>query len=135
MLSATSTLDTVRAPTSRWAWRLMPCLTDIAFLLPAGLLFFKLGGTKTLFADGDTGWHIRTGEWILQHGRVPTQDLFSYTKPGQAWFAWEWLWDLLFALIHRTWGLAGVGFVSVILLGAIAVLLYRLVVKACGNEV
>ena len=113
----------------------MPCLTDVAFLLPAGLLFAKLGGTKTLFADGDTGWHIRTGEWILQHGRVPTHDLFSYTKPGQAWFAWEWAWDLLFALIHRGFGLAGVGFTTVLLLGTIAVLLYRLVVNACDNEV
>jgi hypothetical protein len=135
MQSATPTIDMLRAPSARWAWRLMPSLTDIAFLLPAGLLFSKLGGTKTLFADGDTGWHIRTGEWILQHGKVPTQDLFSYTKPGQAWFAWEWVWDLLFALIHGAWGLAGVGFVTVLLLGTIAVLLYKLVVKACGNEI
>ena len=123
-------------PSSKpWALRLMPCLTDIAFLLPAGLLFCKLGGTKTLFADGDTGWHIRTGEWILDHGRVPTQDLFSYTKPGQPWFAWEWVWDVLFAFIHRSWGLAGVGFITVLLLGAISVLLYKLVVNACGNEI
>jgi hypothetical protein len=32
-------------------------------------------------------------------------------------------------------GLAGVGFATVLLLGTIAVLLYRLVVNACGNEV
>jgi hypothetical protein len=135
MHSVTTTIDTLDAPTGSWAWRLMPSLTDIAFLFPAGLLFLKLGGTKILFADGDTGWHIKTGEWILQHGTVPTQDLFSYTKPGQTWFAWEWAWDLLFALIHRSWGLAGVGFATVILLGTISLLLYRLVVKACGNEI
>jgi hypothetical protein len=135
MSSAATSVDLVRLPSARWAWRLMPSLTDIAFLLPAGLLFSKMGGTKTLFADGDTGWHIRTGEWILQHGRVPTHDLFSFTKPGQPWFAWEWGWDLIFALIHRSWGLAGVGFATVLLLGIIAVLLYKLVVRACGNEV
>ena len=102
---------------------------------PGGLLFSKLGGTKTLFADGDTGWHIRTGEWILQHGTVPTHDLFSYTKPGQVWFAWEWAWDLLFAFIHAAWGLQALALSTVLLLGAIAVLLYKLVVIACGNEV
>ncbi len=134
-MEAAASAETVGVSPGRLAWRLMPCLTDIAFLMPAGLLFFKLGGTKTLFADGDTGWHIRTGEWILQHGSVPTQDLFSYTKPGQPWFAWEWAWDVLFALIHKFWGLAGVGFFTVLLLGTISVLLYRLVVKACGNEV
>jgi len=135
MQSATTTVDMLGVPSMRWAWRLMPCLTDIVFLLPAALLFFRLGGTKTLFGDGDTGWHIRTGEWILQHGRVPTLDLFSYTKPGQPWFAWEWACDVLFALIHRSWGLAGVGFATVLLLGTIAVLLYKLVLKACGNAV
>jgi hypothetical protein len=113
----------------------MPCLTDIAFLVPAAFLFAKLHGTKTLFADGDTGWHIRTGEWILAHGRVPTHDLFSYTKAGQPWFAWEWAWDVLFAFIHSVWGLAGVGFASILILGVVAVLLYKLVLQACGNDV
>jgi hypothetical protein len=118
-----------------FGWRFMPSLTDLAFVLPAALLFSKLDGTQTLFADGDTGWHIRTGEWILQHRAVPTQDLFSFTKPGAPWFAWEWLWDICFALIHSNFGLAGVGFVTVLLLGAIGVLLFTLVVKSCGNHI
>ena len=37
---------------------------------------------KGLVLDGDTGWHIRTGEYILQNGTVPHQDIFSYSKPG-----------------------------------------------------
>jgi hypothetical protein len=135
MQSATTTVDMLGVPSMRWAWRLMPCLTDMVFLLPAALLFFRLGGTKILFSDGDTGWHIRTGEWILAHGAVPTRDLFSYTKFGKPWFAWEWAWDIVFALIHRASGLAGVGFATVLLLGAIAVLLYKLVLRACGNDV
>jgi hypothetical protein len=135
MQSATATVDMASVPCKVWAWRLMPCLTDIAFLVPAAFLFAKLHGTKTLFADGDTGWHIRTGEWILAHGRVPTHDLFSYTKAGQPWFAWEWAWDVLFAFIHSVWGLAGVGFASILILGVVAVLLYKLVLQACGNDV
>jgi len=135
MHTATTSVDTLGAPSMRWAWRLMPCLTDIAFLLPAGFLFAKLEGTKTLFADGDTGWHIRTGEWILAHGMVPTHDFFSYTKFGKPWFAWEWAWDVLFALIHGAAGLGGVAFASVLILGVIAVLLYKLVLRACGNDV
>ena len=123
------------ANAGRWYAWLMPCLKDVVFLLPAFLLFTRLAGTKTLFADGDTGWHIRTGEWILQHRAVPTHDLFSFTKPHEAWFAWEWAWDVLFALIHRYWGLGGVAFVTVILLGLIAMLLYKLVLRTCRNEV
>jgi len=48
----------------------------------------RLGGLSFLLADGDTGWHIRTGEWILRNGRVPGTDLFSYTMPTAPWFAW-----------------------------------------------
>ena len=51
--------------------RFLPSLTDLAFLMPVIFIFFKLDGARTLLGDGDTGWHIRTGEWILAHHQVP----------------------------------------------------------------
>jgi hypothetical protein len=120
---------------SKWYARVFPSLTDLAFLLPIFILFFKLKGTKTLFADADTGWHIRTGEWILRHGAVPTRDIFSFTRPDQDWFAWEWGWDVLFGAIHGVAGLAGVGFVNVLFLGCFSVLLFTLVRRVSGNDV
>jgi hypothetical protein len=135
MQAAAPTWNSINTATDKWYARFMPSLTDVAFLLPAFLLFGRMSGTKTLFLDGDTGWHIRTGEWIMQHRAVPTQDLFSFTKPHQAWFAWEWGWDVLFAIIHRFWGLGGVGLISVLLLGLSSVLLYKLVVRSSGNHV
>jgi uncharacterized membrane protein len=135
MQAATQTWNPTIGATNKWYMRWMPCLTDLAFLLPVFLLFGRLSGTKLLFGDSDTGWHIRTGEWILDHRAVPTEDFFSFTKPHQAWFAWEWGWDLLFASIHKFWGLGGVAFVNVIVLGAVSVLLYKLVLRASGNEI
>ncbi len=88
-----------------------------------------------LLSDGDTGWHIRTGEWILKHGAVPRVDLFSFTKPHQPWFAWEWAWDVLFAVIHQAWGLSGVAFVNVLVLGLFSVLLFRLIRRYTDNDV
>src|SRR4029453_5444295 len=76
--------------------RLLPSLTDVAFLMPLVFLFFVLDGAKKMLGDGNQGWDVRTGEWILANGRVPTQDLFSFTKEGQPWYAWEWGWDLVF---------------------------------------
>jgi hypothetical protein len=89
---------------------------------------------KTLLSDGDTGWHIRTGEWILQHRAVPTVDFFSFTKPNQAWFAWEWGWDALFALIHHVAGLPGVALANVFLLCLISALLFRLIRRCSEND-
>ena len=134
MHAATQTWNPAPSATSKWYMRWMPSLTDLAFLLPAFFLFGRLSGTRILLGDGDTGWHIRTGEWILNHRAVPTEDFFSFTKPHQTWFAWEWGWDLLFAAIHKFWGLGGVAFVNVIVLGVVAVLLYKLVVRAAQNE-
>src|SRR5436190_15823818 len=79
----------------------LPSLADVAFVMPIVFLFGRLDGARTLLIDGDTGWHIRTGEWILSHGRAPRHDLFSFTRAGEPWFAWEWLSEALMAWLHR----------------------------------
>jgi hypothetical protein len=88
--------------------RILPSMTDFAFLMPLIFIFTGMHGARTLLGDGDTGWHVRTGEWILSHGRVPEKDLFSFTRTGQTWFAWEWLSDVLLAWLHQHWGMAAV---------------------------
>jgi hypothetical protein len=110
----------------------LPSLTDVAFLMPIVFLFGRLDGARTLLMDGDTGWHVRTGEWILRHGTVPRQDLFSFTHPGETWFAWEWGSDVIMAALHG-WGMAAVVFAAVIVLSCTFALLYRLVRDCCGN--
>ena len=131
---ANSSLTKTDTGANQWVLRFLPSLTDLAFILPALMLFTGKNGSATLLADGDTGWHIRTGEWIWQHGAVPTTDLFSYTKPHDAWYAWEWLWDLLFAGIHHVSGLGGVAFASLVLLSCISALLFRLIRRTTDND-
>lgn len=52
----------------------------------------------SLLQDPDTFWHIHIGQWILNHGQVPTVDSFSYTEAGKPWISTEWLSEILFAL-------------------------------------
>lgn len=113
--------------------RCFPSLRDLAFLLPVLLLFTRMGGFRGLMPDGDTGWHIRTGDWILANGRVPDRDIFSFTKAGDPWFAWEWLWDVMFSWIHTHAGLTGVAWVSLLLICFAALLLYRLIRRQCPD--
>src|SRR5438445_10801959 len=89
-------------------FRLMPSLTDIAFLMPVMFLFTRMEGVRSLLGDGDTGWHIRTGQWILANRNVPHQDIFSFSMPGAAWFAWEWLWDVAVAAVFSRGGMGAV---------------------------
>ena len=111
----------------KFAIKLLPSLTDLAFLMPMAFLFGRMEGIKTLLSDCDTGWHIRTGEWILAHHHVPLQDIFSFSKPNSAWFAWEWLTDILFAWLYSHGGLRTVVFFAMMLISLTFALLFRLV--------
>jgi hypothetical protein len=94
--------------------RLLPTLPDLFFALLLVALFGRRYSWQALLGDGDTGWHIRAGEYILDHG-VPAHDLFSFTRPGEAWYAWEWLSEATFAQLHRWWGLGGVAVLGALL--------------------
>jgi len=118
-----------------WVVRLLPSLTDVVILMPAVLLFLRMEGAKRLLSDGDTGWHIRTGEWILANGQVPRVDIFSYTKAGEPWYAWEWLWDVGAAWLHQQGGLAAVVFASLLVLSLTFAVLFRQVIRECPNVV
>jgi len=114
------------SPRPHFAIKLLPSMADLAFLLPMLYLFGRMDGVKTLLGDGDTGWHIRTGEWILSNHRVPAHDLFSYTKPGQPWVAWEWLSDVVFAWLNAHGGLATVLLVSVLMVSLTFAMVFRM---------
>ena len=119
MASSSESLRPVRvatdvAPSNRIAWGpwrrvLAPSFSDCFFIAVVVWLFVAgVNGWKQLLMDGDTGWHIRTGEYILSHHAVPTQDLFSFSKAGAPWFAWEWLSDVIYGLLFRAAGLKAI---------------------------
>jgi hypothetical protein len=120
-------------PGLRFFSRLLPSIGDFAWLLPIFFLFVRMNGARTLLGDGDTGWHIRTGEWILAHARVPRQDIFSFTRPDQTWYAWEWLSDVLMAWLHQEGGMQAVLLGAIVLICLTIALLYRLVRRKCGS--
>src|ERR1017187_4029431 len=90
-MSATLPTEVPRGLLSRL---LVPSLLDVFFLALLVTAFAHPDGMRSLLSDGDTGWHLRTGETILGTGRVPMTDSFSFSRAGQPWFAWEWLADV-----------------------------------------
>lgn len=84
----------------------LPSIADILF---AVLLFYlATSAGNGLLADGDTGYHIRAGEYILNTFSIPRQDIYSFITPPLQWTAHEWLSEVIMALIHRAAGLTGV---------------------------
>jgi hypothetical protein len=115
--------------------RLLPSITDIAFLLPLYVAFALQGGARALLRDAGTALHILTGDWILAHHAVPQQDLYSFTKVGSPWWDWEWAWDIGAALIHRRFGLSGVVVANCLVLSLVFALLFRLIRRRSGDTV
>ncbi len=126
---ATSQHNPLSRPILRW----MPSFTDMAFLMPLVFMFTRLDGVPGMLSDGDTGWHVRAGEWMLQNGRIPHQDIFSFTMPGQPWYAWEWLWDVSFAWLHMYGGMSAVVIGSMMVICLTFALLFRLTYRLCGH--
>jgi hypothetical protein len=103
----------------------LPSLTSLAFLVPVVLLYWQMGGPSALLTDPNTGVHVRAGKWILSHHAIPRQDLFSFTLAGYAWCDWEWLSDVLYAVLFQVRGLSAIVAFHLALLCLVSVILYR----------
>src|SRR5580700_10725641 len=66
--------------------------------------------------DPDVGWHLRSGQLIVQTHRVFHADPYSFTRFGQTWVDHEWLSQILVFGVYRLagWGGLIVGFGAVI---------------------
>jgi len=106
----------------------IPSVRDIIFVF---LFWSLLAGalSNRPLADPDIGWHIRTGELMLSTPAIPRTDPFSSTMRGQAWFAWEWLYDLGLGILYRGCGLNGVVWLCALIVAATFTLLLSQLLK------
>ncbi len=77
----------------------------------------------------DWGWHVAGGRFIVEHGRVPHSDPFSFTMRGQEWVMHEWAWDVLLYLLYHGFGPLGVIYLKAVVAGAIAVAMFWLMMR------
>jgi len=63
--------------------------------------------------DPDFWWHLRIGRWMVEHGRLPSSDIFTFTATNHVWTDHEYLTEILMWLAYSSLGLT----VLVILFG------------------
>jgi hypothetical protein len=78
-----------------------------ALLVGAALLLVGAESVRPEL-DSDYWMHLRVGRWIMEHGRLPDHDLFTYTVPTHRWVDHEYLSQVLFWLVHSHLGPTGV---------------------------
>lgn len=81
--------------------------------------------------DPDFFWHLKSGEWILEHRRLPTSDPFSYTAyPMETMLRHftltsYWASQVLFAGAHAAGAWSGVVLLRVALAAALFAVVWR----------
>jgi hypothetical protein len=117
-----------------WPRFVIPSVSDLLFVaLVLGLSCGVLG--RVLLRDSDIGWHIRNGQQMLLTHSITRIDSFSSIMSGHTWYAWEWLYDLLIAAIHRSLGLNGVVFFTAAVIATTFMLALRFALRRGGNLV
>ncbi len=110
---------------------LIPSIADIIFLSLFLYLSFYAG--KGLLNDGDTGYHIRAGEYIIDTLSIPKHDMFSFLSPPLAWTAHEWLSEVIMAMVHRSFGLTGIVVFFSFIISLVYYLLFKIIRTNKGN--
>lgn len=72
------------------AWLLLVGIAMLACLMPA---------------HNDTWWHLRAGYDMLASGSVLLTDTYSHSVQGGPWPNYEWLGEVIFAVVHRVGGM------------------------------
>jgi hypothetical protein len=92
---------------------------------------FGLGTAPSIFRDGDVSWQVAAGKWILQNGRIPTTDPFSYPVFGHRWVAMEWLAQIIYGGAFTLDGYAGLAtVVGAAVIALFAILYFHLETRA-----
>lgn len=85
-------------------------------------------GSRPL-SDPDFWFHLKTGEYIFQTGKIPTTEFFSFTNYGKPWIAHGWLSGLFFYIVYSRLGAYCLTFIFAIL----TVIAFWLVFKRARN--
>lgn len=101
----------------------LPNVGDLLFVGVCQLLLFMR--PNYIFSDGSTGWHLVSGNFILDKLAVPRVDIMSYTFPGKTWVAYEWLSDALMSLLVRLGGLNLLALCTTLAIAALVLSLYQ----------
>ncbi len=89
---------------------------EIRLLMAAAV--FGIAVAAPTCMNFDIWWHLRTGRWILEHGRVPHSDIYSFVAGGAWWVNPSWLADIWLYGLWRVGGMAALIALSGALFGA-----------------
>jgi hypothetical protein len=80
----------------------------LAWLVPAIAVVITMRPVAEPVLDPDVWWHLRVGQWVVEHRAVPVMDPFTQLGPTTPWVAYSWLYEVLLFGLYSAFGLAGI---------------------------
>jgi len=85
-------------------------------------------------SDTDTFYHLASGRWMFENGRILDRETFSFSAPGRSWLNCYWLFQLILYGSFELGGYAGVLVLRASLLLATANLLLAWIRARAGGS-
>ena len=80
----------------------------LAWLVPAIAVVVTMRPVAEPVLDPDVWWHLRVGQWVVEHGTVPDMDPFTQLGASTPWVAYSWLFEVTLFGLYSAFGLAGI---------------------------
>jgi hypothetical protein len=93
----------------------------VVFLSSIGINALHL---KYAVRDPDLFWHLKVGDWIVEHSALPHSGILSRTAGNLPWVAYSWGYEVLLSMSYSALGLVGVGIFGVALTVLVAFSLF-----------
>jgi hypothetical protein len=105
------------------------------FLLAGLLCLLPIHQLRSFSAvvDPDIWWHMRVGQWILEHHSFPHQGIFSSVGATHTWAAYSWGFEVIVATLNMLLGLKGIMIFALISQVAIVLVLFLVMRTVSGD--
>ncbi|MGA3128950.1 MAG: hypothetical protein ABSD13_19825, partial [Candidatus Korobacteraceae bacterium] len=115
-------------PLARLRWLQLFVLA--ALLVLVGAVAFQL---KFSVLDFDVWWHLKAGDWIVQHAAFPHTGILSRSAASRPWAAYSWGYEVLLSRFYAWFGLIGIGLFGTVLTLMVAFSIYWMLRRLSGN--
>lgn len=110
-------IETTSKPQAQRVWK--------TAALPLAIAVPVLFAIHPIFLD-DLFFALAGGRWIVEHGQIPRLDPFSWSRAGEPWINYTWLFNVAVYSLHQLVGLHGLTLCFAALTGLIFWLMSRL---------
>jgi len=101
-----------------------------ALLTAVGAIAFAL---KFSVIDPDLWWHLKVGDWIVEHTAVPHTGIFSRTAASRPWVAYSWGYEVMLSRAYAWGSLVGIGVFGTLLTLMVAYAVFWMARRISGR--